>query len=195
MNLRLALALLFCLTQGLRADAPAAHLLTVTEKCPEYGIPITRYLWLVGDMRLNFLPPNGWNVQAGADAQQLLIQPDNLQAGFKVNITGVIATNQLPSVNGQPQTLEQYLKQRTLARFPGAQIVEEFSLVANGDPAIIFDLQIVNASGTPVNTRVIYVVAAAHTLQVDLTTTGKLETYRGEMLSLLSSLRFEQPPK
>ena len=195
MKLRYVLILSVCLWQGLYADAPASQILKVTEKCPEYGIPITRYLWLAGETRLNFLPPSGWKVQTGSDARQLLIQPENLQASFKVNLTGVIATNQLPSVNGQPQTPEQYLKQRTLERFPGAQFIEGFSIVANGDPAIIFDLQLVNASGTSVNTRVIYVLSAAHTLQMDLTTTGKLETYRGEMLSLLSSLRFEQPPK
>ena len=109
-------------------------------------IQISTIVVVAESNKFSFLPPHGWQVES--DARQKRIQLFRTENGSRITVDIIEDSS---GSNSKPSA--EILSQRTLARFPGARVVEEIQLSALGNVGPALDLDWRAPSGARRRTR------------------------------------------
>jgi hypothetical protein len=98
------------------------------------GIKISAMIVSVGPNQFSFLPPPGWRVQFDPSEKRVKLVRSENGSLIEVSFAEKKATEETTaSIEALRQTLS--------SRYPGAKIIEEFSISALGQPGVAFELE------------------------------------------------------
>jgi hypothetical protein len=170
---------------GLQA-AETFRIYTEPLKIPERGEVTDCVLWLAG-RRFDFIPPPHWSVKPAAGQAGVNLVREDLSAGIRVRI-------RLAKGAEKPELKGETLRQRILARYPGARISPEFKCYTCGEQGLAFDVSLRAEKDTPVACRIAFVAFAGGSVEFELTSAPeKIGDNYHALGALLRSFRIGQP--
>lgn len=176
------------------------QLQTYRELDAEYGLPYTRYIWVVGTNKIGFIPPKSWRISGSSDKRRLLFQHEGMKAAITMTLLSHSVIPPLPApkegeAGSQPKPPagdapkpEQWRK-LLLDTFPGARVETEWESISNGARAITFDI-LHFPDGVRQHLRVVYVMRPTVVCEIVLRTGARISDFVGDFMTVVGTLDF-----